>query len=553
MAPLNGLVDKEEGRMADETLSRDAQKLAELGYKEELARGWSRFSNFAISFTIISVLAGCFTTYPQAWNLGGPVAISWGWPIVCLIILTVAFSMAEVASAYPTAGGPYWWANELGGPVWSWFTGWFNLLGLIAIVATVDWFCAQFFTYVFNLWGLDFILNFADEVSLGEIFIVFVLILFLHAMINIFSSHLVALFNNISVFWHCVGVLVIIGVLIIVPDNHQSADFVFTERINNSGFGMGMYWYYILPTGLLLTMYTVTGYDASAHVAEETHDAEISAAKGVWQSVALSALIGWFVLLAITFAASDVGAVNDGGGTSLSIFESAMSQGWAEVVILISAIGQFFCGMACVTSCSRTFFALSRDRVTPGNRLWRSVNGKRGVPVAAVLGSCLLAGIISLPALSGNAAGVPVAFFAVVSIGVLGLYIAYVIPVYLRWRAGDRFRQGAWNLGNKWRWLNPIAVVWVILTSIYFCLPFYGPAAVWWDDQFDWNAANFTPLVMGVLVIAISIAWVGGMNKRYKGPIRTISFDEGMGITEDESTDTPEPPPSAPEPPAARA
>ena len=162
-------------------------------------------------------------------------------------------------------------------------------------------------------------------------------ILALHAMINIFSSHLVALFNNISVFWHCVGVVVIIGILIIVPDRHQSADFVFTERINNSGFDMGMYWYYILPTGLLLTMYTVTGYDASAHVAEETRDAEISAAKGVWQSVALSALIGWFVLLAITFAASDVGAVNDGGGTSLAIFQSAMSEGWAETVILISA------------------------------------------------------------------------------------------------------------------------------------------------------------------------------------------------------------------------
>ena len=132
--------------MADQALDRDEQRLAELGYKQELDRGWSRFSNFAISFTIISVLAGCFTTYPQAWNLGGPIAISWGWPIVVLLILPVAFSMAEVAAAYPTAGGPYWWANDLGGPVWSWFTGWFNLLGLVAIVASVDWFCAQFFT-----------------------------------------------------------------------------------------------------------------------------------------------------------------------------------------------------------------------------------------------------------------------------------------------------------------------------------------------------------------------------------------------------------------------
>ena len=544
--------------MADQTLDRDEQRLAELGYKQELTRGWSQFSNFAISFTIISVLAGCFTTYPQAWNLGGPVAISWGWPIVCLIILTVAFSMAEIASAYPTAGGPYWWANDLGGPVWSWFTGWFNLLGLIAIVATVDWFCAQFFVFVFNLWGLDLgVINFADMGpnpgdELPEIFAVFVVILALHAAINIFSSHLVALFNNISVFWHCVGVLVIIGILIIVPDNHQSADFVFTERLNNSGFSMDMYWFYILPTGLLLTMYTVTGYDASAHVAEETRDAEVSAAKGVWQSVALSALIGWFVLLAITFAASDVDAVNEAGGTTLSIFQSAMSEGWAETVILISAIGQFFCGMACLTSCSRTFFALSRDRMTPGHRLWASVNGARGVPVAAVLGSCVLAAILTLPALSGNAAGVPVAFFAVVSIGVISLYIAYVIPTYLRWRAGDRFQQSAaWNLGNKWRWLNPIAVGWVIITSIYFCLPFYGPAAVWWDDTFDWNAANFTPLVLGVLLIAISLAWVLGMNKRYKGPIRTIEFDEGMGITGEKPVDREEPPASAPPPASA--
>jgi amino acid transporter len=544
------MADERVGR--DEIAERDEQKLAELGYKQELDRGWSRFSNFAISFTIISVLAGCFTTYPQAWNLGGPVAISWGWPIVCIIILTVAFSMAEVASAYPTAGGPYWWANELGGKGWSWFTGWFNLLGLVAIVATVDWFCAQFFVFVFNLWQLDLgIINFADMGpnagdELPEIFAVFVVILILHALINIYSSHLVALFNNISVFWHCVGVAVIIGILIIVPDNHQSVDFVFTERLNNSGFSMDMYWYYILPTGLLLTMYTVTGYDASAHVAEETRDAEVSAAKGVWQSVALSALIGWFVLLAITFAATDVGAVNDAGGTSLAIFTSAMSEGWAETVILISTIGQFFCGMACLTSCSRTFFAFSRDRATPGWQLWSRVNAK-GVPAAAVLGSCVMALIITLPALTGNAAGVPVAFFAVVSIGVISLYLAYVTPVYLRWRKGAAFKQGAWNLGNKWRWLNPIAVGWVIITSIYFCLPFYGPAAVWWDDAFDWNAANFTPLVLGALAIAIALAWVLGMKDKYTGPIRTIEFDEGMGVKQID-----EPPPSA-EPPAEPA
>src|SRR4051795_2195143 len=336
--------------MTNPTVDRDEQKLAELGYKQELTRVWSSFSNFAISFTIISVLAGGFTTYCQAWNNGGPVAISWGWPIIAAIVLVIAFCMSELVSAYPTAGGPYWWAAKLGGPGWAWFTGWFNVIGLIAVVASVDYAAASFASALFNSWSLDLgIINFADSASLGEVFIVFLVFMALHALINIYSSHLVALFNNISVFWHVAGVVVIIAILVFVPDHHQSFNFVFTERLNNSGFGMHMYWYYVLPLGFLLTMYTITGYDASAHVSEETHDAEMAAARGIWQSVFYSAIIGWFVLLAITFVATDTDAA---AGSAIPIFQSAMSAGAAELVILISTIGQFFCGMACVTSCS---------------------------------------------------------------------------------------------------------------------------------------------------------------------------------------------------------
>jgi amino acid transporter len=524
--------------------SRDEEKLAELGYKQELTRGWSKFSNFAISFSIISVLAGCFTVYGQAWNFGGPIAISIGWPVVALIILTVAFSMSELASAYPTAGGPYWWAHRLGGPGWSWFTGWFNVVGLIAIVASVDYVCSFFLTSLFGLWGWDLgFVNFADKAHvLAEIFWVYVLILILHAMINIYSSHLVALFSNISVGWHVVGVAIIIGILIFAPGKHQSADFVFTQRINNSGFSMGMYWWYILPTGFLLTMYTITGYDASAHVAEETKEAEQAAAKGIWQSVASSAVIGWFLLLAITFAATNVKAINAAAGTSISVFTSAdMNQNWAEIIILIASIGQLFCGMACVTSCSRTFFAFSRDRATPGWRLWSRVNA-RGVPVNAVLGSVLFALILTIPALPGKGAIVPpVAFFAVTSIGTIGLYIAYVTPVYLRWRAGESFQAGSWTLGNKWRWLNPIAVVWVILMVIVFNLPFFS-TGVPWESDFDWNAFNYTPLVVGIVLIGIILGWVLGAKNSYKGPIRTIEFDEGMGVKE---IDEPDQPPTA--------
>src|SRR3954451_6500486 len=155
---MSDVVGRSEDRDAQD---RDAQQLAELGYKQELNRVWSGFTNFAISFTIISVLAGTFTTFGQAWNAGGPIAISIGWPVICGFVLLVAWSMAELTSAFPTAGGPYWWAARLGGAGWSWFTGWFNIVGLIGIVASVGYGAAFFLNavlglYNVNVFGVDF-------------------------------------------------------------------------------------------------------------------------------------------------------------------------------------------------------------------------------------------------------------------------------------------------------------------------------------------------------------------------------------------------------------
>jgi amino acid transporter len=361
----------------------------------------------------------------------------------------------------------------------------------------------------------------------------------LHAMINIFSHRLIALFTSISVWWHVFGALIILGILIFVPDNHQSANFVFTEKINNSGFAGGSisggtYWFLVLPVGFLLTMYTITGYDASAHVAEETVGAEQAAAKGIWQSVAISALIGWFLLLAFLFAATDVTGINEGFGSSIAVFTTAdMNQNWAEAIVAIACVGQFFCGMACVTSCSRTFFAFSRDRAVPGHQLWSRVS-TGGVPAMAVLGSCVLAFLIVLPALFAPDTFVPpVAFFAVTAIGTIGLYIAYVTPVYLRWRAGDSFEPRSWTLGARYKWINAVAVVFVVLMFIILMLPF-SSLGVPWESDFDWSFFNYTPLVVAVVLLGAGLAWVLGMNKRYEGPIRQVEFDEGMGIIAEE-------------------
>jgi amino acid transporter len=540
------------GRVED----RDEQKLAELGYKQELTRAWSSFTNFAISFTIISVLAGTFTTFGQAWNAGGPIAISIGWPVICLFVLLVAVSMSELTSAFPTAGGPYWWAAKLGGPGWSWFTGWFNIVGLLGIVASVAYGAASFLYAVLGLYGVDVLgINFTDGAhALSETFLLFLIILVFVTVLNIFADPILALLNNISVGWHVVGVALIIALLIFVPDNHQSASFVFGDRINNTGFHGGSnsglpFWFLVMPIGFLLTMYTQTGYDASAHTAEETRDAAIGAAKGVWKSVFWAALIGWFVLLALLFAANDVKAINDGGGGSIPIIETALTSSVAKLVLIICTVGQVFCVAAGLTSGARTWYAFSRDRAIPGWPLFRRLNHHR-VPSYAVLAVSFFSLLISVPALWGNKAGFAFAFFALTGICTVGLYIAYTIPVYLRWRQRDTFEPGPWTLGRHYRWVNPGAIIFAIVCVIALDLPFTH-AAVPWNDDFDATALNYTP---GVLVVGLLVAiwWQVSAKNRYTGPVRTLDTDERGRVIEEPVT-TP-PPPTAPAgPPPAPA
>jgi amino acid transporter len=528
-APDDVSVPREES-----VVDEDERTLAELGYKQELSRAWSGFTNFAISFTIISVLAGTWTTFGTAWNNGGPIGISIGWPVICALVLLVAVSMAELTSAFPTAGGPYWWAARLGGAGWSWFTGWFNIIGLVGIVASVGYGAATFLNITLGVYGVDvFGVNFADtQHFLVEQFGLFVLVLILYTLLNVFGDRILALANNISVGWHVLGVAVIIALLVFVPDDHQDFSFVFSEKLNLVGFGGGAtggaaFWFLVLPLGFLLTMYTQTGYDASAHTAEETRGAAIAAAQGVWRSVFWSAVIGWFVLLALLFAATDVGAVNDAGGTSNSIVTSALADHlWAaKAILIIVTIGQLFCGAAGLTSASRTWYAFSRDRAMPGWWLFRRLNRDK-VPLYAVIAVSVASLLISIPALWSTSAAptFPWAFFAIVGICTVGLYIAYTIPIYLRLRQGDSFEVGPWNLGRKYRWINPIAIIWVAITVVIFFLPF-GPAGVPWFDEFDAPAFNYTPLV-ALLFVIVGIWWLVSAKNRYTGPVRTLEEDE---------------------------
>jgi amino acid transporter len=519
-------------------LNDDERKLAELGYKQELSRTWSGFSNFAISFSIISILAGCFTTFYVAWNNGGPIAVAWGWPIISAFILIIGLCMSELVSAYPTSGGIYWWASKLGGVRAGYYTGWLNLIGLVAIVASVAYGAATFLDYALSRFSTAW----ADGYSLNRVFIMFLVILAFAALVNIFSSHLLAIFNNISVWWHVAGSAFVVIVLVFFLKegaSHWSISDVFTGEVNNTGglfdgeTGGPGFWFYVVPLGFLLTQYTITGYDASAHLSEETRGAADSAAKGIWRSIFYSAIGGYVLLLSFLFAVQDPEGVSAGGGGVQVIFDQALTPTMSGLILLIATIGQLFCTTACLTSASRMLFAFSRDGAVPGAKYWAKLNSSR-TPVNAVLAVTGAGLILTLPALyqvNIGTAEEPIytvtAFFAVVSIGVLGLYLAFAIPIFYRWRAGSSFVQGSWNLKNHWKWMAPLAVIEILITSVYFILPLY-PAGIPFNDAFDWKFFNYAPLVLGVLLIALFIGWEVSAKKWFTGPKMTIDLPAGV-------------------------
>jgi amino acid transporter len=500
--------------------SEDEKLLHKLGYAQELFRAMGGFQNFAISFTIISILAGCLTSYYIAFLQGGPIAVSWGWLLVGLMSTIVALAMAEIASAYPTAGGLYYWASKLGSPGWGWFTGWFNLVGQIAVTAAIGYGLATFGTVLLNYW-----FDYPNEKE--YIYLLYAIVLLGALLLNLMNVSITAMLNTISAYWHMLGVAFIVIVLLIVPDNHQSLGYVFTETINETGFGGGgntfatpMFWY-VFATGLAMAQYTITGYDASAHMAEETHQASRAAAIGMVMAVVVSVFFGFILLLAVTLAIPDTqGAIDNFGIIIPWIWAESMSQNWSEALLFICCVAQFFCLTASGTSASRMMFAFSRDGAVPGHRMWRKV-GRNRVPKHAVVAIFVLAALIMVPAIWNYLIG----YYVGTGIAVVGLYIAFILPVILRFRLKDRFEHGAWTLGKHYKWIDAIAILWVAFICIVFFLPPYKvsiPGQTGWS----WEFVNYAPALVGAAFLLFGGWYVLSARKWFKGPVRMGTDEE---------------------------
>jgi amino acid transporter len=467
----------------------DEKLLRELGYQQELARRMSGFSNFAISLSIICILAGGITSFHIGLCSAGGASIGLGWPLVCLFSLCVAVTMAQVASAFPTAGGLYHWGSILGGRACGWVTAWFNLAGLITVLAAINAGTCDFAAAVFDV---------TMEPPVRVTVIVFMTLS--QGLLNHFGIRLTTLLTDLSG-WLILGVATVLtlALLFAAPHLEWSRLWTFTNYSGQPEGGAvfprqeNLVWLFAL--GFLLPAYTITGFDASAHTSEETVSAAVNAPKGIVRSVWVSGLFGWVMISAILLAMPSVPeGVAQGAVVVPWTMKSVLPSAFAWALLVLIVIAQYLCGLAALTSASRMTFAFARDGGLPFSSALRRVNPGSKSPSVAVWFASIAAALFTIL--------VPYATIAAVC--VIFLYISYVLPVAAGFFAHGRTwtRMGPWQIGRLYR---PLAVVSVLGCLFLIVVGMQPP-----NDQ--------AVLIVGGAVALLVVVWFALERKRFKGP-----------------------------------
>jgi len=534
----------------EEVLRRDAEDLRRLGYGQQLLREMGGFSNFAVSFSIISVLTGAILLFGYGLKLAGPIVNSVGWPLVSIFTLAIAASMAELASAYPTAGGLYFWAFRLGGRGWAWWTAWLNMIGQVTITAGINVAAA---IYLIGAATRIFHLSDSARVPLlgaltGWPFQIFAMgvLMVPQVLVNVFGIRATARLNDFSVWWHIAGVTAIVVLLLFFGRHHNGARFLFrfepsvtpwdaaSARLADGttrpalvfgDFRMPSPLFRLFPglapifqapplllalgLAFLQAQWTYTGYDASAHMAEETLMARKNSAWGIFLSVAVSAVVGYVLLLVLTAAIprEGVGATAADNYPVLFILDRNLDPWAANGIAVVIGGAMWLCGCSSVSSMARMWYAFARDGGMPGSRWIRRVSPRSQAPVAAILVTSALAVGISIYA---------AAFTVITSISTIALYLAYAIPIYLNLRNQARRRgeftspkTAPWSLGFFAQPVRLIALGWVVLISVLFSLP-PNELVLW------------TLLLFALLLAAY---WVGRSRHHFRGPAVAAGSD----------------------------
>jgi amino acid transporter len=527
-----------QARSREDVISQDTKDLHKLGYAQELLRSMGGFSNFAISFSIISILTGAVILYDYGLAWAGTAAVLIGWPLVTVFVLLIAASMGEIASAYPTAGGLYYWASRMKGKNWGWWTAWLNLIGQFAIVAGINYAAAGFLnaTIIDKITGGTFnTVEIIPNVLNGQLVTMGVLMLIQLAM-NIAGISLVSMLNQVSVWWHIVIVAAVVILIFITgkPDESELTLFAVqpldTAGSWNNNLGFANFQYGAAATypiflafffSLLQANWTYTGYDASAHVAEETVGARVASAWGIFLSVAVSAVVGFIFLFALTthlpsmatlFPASldDAATYSQyyfGGGVAvIEILKYNLGE-LGDILAAGIAIAMAFCGLSSVASAGRMLFAFARDDGLPGAGWLKKVSHRYRTPANSLAAIVVVAWLFTIAAFAVGASGGPggggIAIIIITAISTIFLYAAYGVVIYLGATTDAWKSERVWSLA---RWSKPVAwlaILWVVTLLVLFSFPTSG---------------NISWPFMAVTVLLLVVYYFGWARSRFQGP-----------------------------------
>jgi amino acid transporter len=492
--------------MADtKTTSEDKKILHGMGYAQELSRSMSKFSNFAISFSIICILSGGINSFAQATSSIGGAGAGIGWIFGCIISGMFALSMAQIASAYPTAGGLYHWASILGNTFWGWLTAWLNFLGLITVLGAINIGTAFYFAGSFgSMFGFD-------GSTPGQIVGFVVLITVLQALLNHFGIKLTAMLTDISGYIIlATTALLVLACLIYAPSLDFSRLWTFTNYSGEAGgnvFPQSDSMFYLFLLCLLLPVYTITGYDASAHTSEETVDAARSVPSGIVSAVIWSSLAGWIMLCAIVLAIPDMAAgAKQGWGVFFETM-NAILPGWLKQLLLFGIlITQFLCGLATVTSASRMLYAFSRDGGMPvASDALATVSPQWRTPVNAIWTSTVLCLLYVVLAQFISIGGTNI-YTIVVNSTLVFLFLSFIIPLVLGMMA---YGTAKWPNPGPWAMsagtYKLVTVLAIVGMAIIFYIAVQPP-----NERVLW-------IVLGIIALLVAL-WFAVENRRFKGP-----------------------------------
>lgn len=492
--------------MAQSSQEHDKKVLHRMGYAQELSRRMSLFSNFAISFSIICIIAGGITAFPVALSAGGGFSVSIGWLVGGLFAMSVALAMGQIASAFPTAGGLYHWGSILGGRAWGWATAWFNLLGLVFVVSSVDvgvWLLAKALVLkpMFGIepnWMVTVTTGF--DIDMWQLIAVAGLLI-LQGLINHYGIKLTTKLTDFSGYLIFLVTVVLIGALL--AGSTVPLDFgrltTFTNYTGPAGgdvfpaTGVAPFAFLL---GLLFVCYTITGFDASAHTSEETHDAQVNVPRGMWTAVMMSWVAGFIMVSTFVLVMPDVPAgAGQGWNSWYGMYESVTMPGPVRAFLSIGIVlANFLCALAGLTSTSRMMFAFARDGGLPASETLKHVSPKFRTPTYAIWTSVVIAWLSTV--YSGA--------FVVLATGcAVFLYLSYAMPVLAGLLAEGKgwTEKGPFNLGA---WSKPNALFAVLGAIVLAITGFFPP-----------NEKVFYLTV--AMIVVMFLAWFALESRRFLG------------------------------------